>query len=370
MYLRDGNWIIEFYHNGVRYKHALGKGISKTVAKERAEKFRQEVREGKHQEKARRITFEKFAEKYLDHARINKRPKSAKRNEVSIKQLTPYFKGQLIGTIHPFQVEQYKKARRDGGASPATVNRDVACLRNMMNCAVDWGHLRVNPLSRVRMIKEDNEKMWVLSPEEEARLLEACEKSPQRGGKEKRYLRDLVEFALNSGMRLDEIFSLQKVNVHVEESFLTVLDSKTHEGRNIPLNETLKEILSRRMEKPGGHVFTNSKGGRLTVLTNAFWNAAEEAGLIREEGGKKIRFRFHDLRHTFGSRLGMGGTDLKSIMEIMGHKSAKVAMRYQHPTSSHKLEAVRNLDKIGKIFTPKVTPEKIRHLKRNVMSIG
>ena len=56
MYLREGNWVVEFWHNGVRFKKALGKGISKTVAKERAEKFRREVREGQHQLKARRIT--------------------------------------------------------------------------------------------------------------------------------------------------------------------------------------------------------------------------------------------------------------------------------------------------------------------------
>ncbi len=149
MYSRNGNWITEFYHQGIRYKKALGAGISKTVAKEREAKFKQEVREGKHQQKARRIKFEVFADKYLDHARINKRPQSARRNEVSIKQLMPFFKGQLIGSINPFQVEQYKKARRDGGASPATVNRDVACLRNMMNIAVNWGYLRIlSPESR------------------------------------------------------------------------------------------------------------------------------------------------------------------------------------------------------------------------------
>ena len=370
MFERNGVFYVELYHEGVRYKKSLGKGISKTVAKERADKFKQEVREGKHQEKSRRITFEKFTEKYLDHARVNKRPKSATRNEVSIKMMEPYFKGQLIGSIHPFAVEQYKKARREGGASPATVNRDVAAFRNMMNMAVEWGYLRVNPLSRVKMIREDNERMWCLSPEEESLLLEECGKSPQHGGKEKRYLRDLVSFALNSGMRLQEIFALLKVHVHLDQNFLIVVDSKTHTGRNIPVNETLKEIIRRRMEKPGDHVFINSRGRKLTVLTNAFWKAGEEAGLIRYEGGKKMRFRFHDLRHTFGSRLGMGGVDLKSIMEIMGHKTAKVAMRYQHPSPSHKLEAVRNLDQIRKIFTPKITPRKIEHLKRKAVSVG
>ena len=82
----------------------------------------------------------------------------------------------------------------------------------------------------------------------------------------------------------------------------------------------------------------------LTVLTNAFWKAIKEAGLIKWDGDKKIRFRFHDLRHTFGSRLGMAGTDLKTIMEIMGHKTHIMAMRYQHPSPDHKLNAVKNLD--------------------------
>ena len=64
-----------------------------------------------------------------------------------------------------------------------------------------------------------------------------------------------------------------------------------------------------------------------------------------DEGKPKIeRFRFHDLRHTFGSRLGMAGADLKTIMEIMGHKTPKMSMRYQHPTPAHKLKAVKKLD--------------------------
>lgn len=368
MYLRNGNFVTEFYHEGIRYKKSLGAGISRTVAKEREGKFKQEVREGKHELKAKRIKFEVFTEKYLDHARVNKRPSSAKRNAASIKQLMPHFKGQLIGSIHPFQVEAYKKARRDGGASPATVNRDVACLRNMMNMAVEWRYIRSNPLSRVKMIPEANEKMWVLSEEEESRLLEECAASPQRGGK--RYLPDLVSFALNSGMRQGEIFDLLKVNIHADQEYLSVVDSKTHEGRAVPLNETLKEIIRRRMEHPGDRVFTTSRGAKLTVLTNAFWYAVKAAGLFRWDGDKKIRFRFHDLRHTFGSRLGMGGVDLKSIMEIMGHKTAKMSMRYQHPSPSHKLEAVRSLDKIGKIFTPKVTPLKKDDLKKMVVSSG
>ena len=103
----------------------------------------------------------------------------------------------------------------------------------------------------------------------------------------------------------------------------------------------------------------------MTVFTNAFWKAVEKADLQRIEidnngKEKKIRFRFHDLRHTFGSRLGMAGTDLKTIMEIMGHKSHRMAMRYQHPAADHKLAAVKILEK----NTSKFTPGKIIDLKK------
>jgi len=112
------------------------------------------------------------------------------------------------------------------------------------------------------------------------------------------------------------------------------------------------------------YILYNSKGGKLTVLTNGFWCAVKKAGLVRIEfkkgEEKEIRFRLHDLRHTFGSRLGMAGTDLKTIMEIMGHKTSKVAMRYQHPMPDHKLEAVKILDRVpSKITTMKKRESRI-----------
>ena len=141
-------------------------------------------------------------------------------------------------------------------------------------------------------------------------------------------------------------------HVHLKEKYIFVSDmiTKNHQSRNVPMNATVENILRRRnVTELGDHVFGNAAGTKLTVLTNAFWKAVDEAHLYRREtvDGKmvKTRFRFHDCRHTFGARLGMNGTDLKSIMEIMGHKTAKAAMRYQHPSPSHKLEAVKSLDK-------------------------
>lgn len=351
MYKRGDKWYSDFCYGGRRYVKSWG-AISKTVAGEKDRKFRTEVAEGKHALRAKRILFETFAEKYLEMARLNKKPQAARRNESSIKMLKPYFEGKLIESIHPFQVEQYKRDRKEKGAAPATINRDVATLRNMLNKAVEWGFLSSNPLIGFKLFKEDNERMWVLTPEEEGKLLGACARSPQ----ERKYLVDLVLFALHSGMRLREILNLRKGQVDLQARHILVTDTKNREPRKVPVNNTLKAVIEcQAVNNPSEYVFCSAEGERITVLTNAFWKAVKDAGLVRNEvqGDKveQVRFRFHDLRHTFGTRLGRAGVDLKTIMEIMGHKSHRVAMRYQHPGADHKLNAVKILDQVPSVST-------------------
>jgi integrase len=343
MYQRGKSWCSDLWYDGKRYQKSWG-NVSKTLAKELENKFRNDIARGKHFPKPKKILFETFADRYLEHARLNKKPSSARRNATSIKMLMPHFERKFISDIHPFMVEQYKRARKGQGVSVATVNRDVATLRNLLNVAVSWGYLKQNPMAGVRLFKENNEKMWVLTPAEEERLLDHCDRSAQRGGK--RYLKDIVLFALHTGMRQAEIFQLKKNHVNLRKRFVVATVTKTYDNRNVPVNDIVAAILRRRLETESEYVFCRADGHRLTVLTNAFWHAVERAGLIQWDGDKKNRFRFHDLRHTFGSRLGMRGTDLKTIMEIMGHKTYVMAMRYQHPAPAHKLAAVKSLEKV------------------------
>lgn len=354
MYKRNESWHSDFWYEGHRYRRSWG-NISKTIAKERERKFRNEVAEGLHRVRVKEIRWEKFTKKYLEFCETNKKPSAAKRNAVSINMLTPHFKGQLLSSIHPFKVEQYKKKRKAAGRAVSTINNDIKTLKNMMVKALQWGHLASDPLSRVRQLREDNEKMWVLTEEEEQKLIEECEKRPQH----QKYLADLVRLALNTGLRLGELQGLQKMNVNLDARSILVTDTKNHENRRVPLNDTAVIVLKRRMKVNGSaYVFSRKNGKPLTVLTNAFWTAVIEAGLYhtsadaegqpvlgKDKKPKIERFRFHDLRHTFGSRLGMAGADLKTIMEIMGHKTPKMSMRYQHPTPDHKLNAVQRLQK-------------------------
>jgi integrase len=349
LFKRGQSWYSRFYFEGLPYVKSHGK-VSKTTALIKDAEFRTEVLEGKYSKKKKRVLFENFAPQYLEFAKTSKKMSSHERNAVSIEMLMPHFSNKYLHEITPFLVEKYRKERKDSGRMPATINRDVSTLNNMFNMAVQWGYLQVNPINRkVKKLKENNEQMWILSPDDEKNLSFHCEARQQHPRK---YLKDLVQFALYTGMREEEIFSLKKINVDMQEGYVHVVDTKNNENRKVPINATVREILNRWLQKTNSdYVFCNGESKKLTVLTHAYLRAVKDAGLERIEivNGKQktIRFRFHDLRHTFGSRLGMAGVDLKTIMEIMGHKTVKVALRYQHPTPSHKLNAVLSLDNYG-----------------------
>jgi integrase len=157
--------------------------------------------------------------------------------------------------------------------------------------------------------------------------------------------------ALHTGMRLSEILDMKKGDVYLRDRYIFVPEStaKNHQSRKVPINDTLAQILQDALKNNHSeYVFPNRQGGPYKAIKNGVWAAVDRAGLVRFEKRngelKKVRFRFHDLRHTFGSRLGMKGVDTKTIMEIMGHRTEKMAMRYQHPTAQHKLQAVKLLD--------------------------
>jgi len=82
------------------------------------------------------------------------------------------------------------------------------------------------------------------------------------------------------------------------------------------------------------YVFTY-KGRPVKEIKSAFETALKRAEITK--------YRLHDLRHTFASRLVMNGVDLVTVQELLGHKSIVMTKRYSHPTPEHKKKAVELL---------------------------
>lgn len=226
-------------------------------------------------------------------------------------------------------------------------NRELSFLRHVYSMAITWGKATENPVKQVKFAREQNARMRILTDEEERSLLAQC--GPQ--------LRPLVITALHTGFRASELLSLTWEDVDLRRRAVAVRAAyaKNGESRSVPMNEvltaTLKEV---KINSPASvYVFCSRKNTPYRSFRSAFERAVRQAELTD--------LTFHDLRHTFASRLIMAGVDLPTVQDLMGHKDIKMTLRYTHLSSDHKQRAVSALESFGQ-KVPSIFPT--QHPKR------
>jgi integrase len=334
MHIREenGKYVLDYYvkQDGVlkrrEERYETKKQAELTMAKRRVEIF-----EGRFDVKrAPRVRFEEMAAKYMDWARVNKR--SWDRDELSLKHLAKEFGGKRLDQVSAFQVERYKSRRR-AEVAPATVNRELACLRHVFSKAIAWGLAGDNPVRKVKLFREDNQRLRFLTVEEFKNLVACC---PE-------HLRPLVIAAFHTGMRRGELLRLQWVDVDFQHGLIHVRDSKNGTGRRIPMNGVVAETMRTLKGNAAAaeHVFRlppKMGGGPLKDPRWGFEEAVRRAGLEQ--------VCFHTIRHSFASHLVMRGVNLKAVQELMGHKTFAMTLRYAHLSPAHAMDAVRSLEGI------------------------
>ena len=199
-----------------------------------------------------------------------------------------------------------------------------------------WGKATSNPVKGVKLLKEDNKRLRYLEKEEIVKLLANC----------RQHLKPIVILALNTGMRRGEILNLKWRDVDIKRDVIYLLNTKSGEKREQPINEQVKTALIRTRKHPQSpYVFYKKDGSPIGDIKKSFFTALIKSGINN--------FRFHDLRHTFASHLVMSGVDLNTVRELMGHKSIEMTQRYAHLSPNHKKRAVDILNKrMDTIWTP------------------
>ena len=322
-------YYIDYYDGrGRRVRERVG--TSKTLAEIALKKRKVQIAEGRFLDIKRKpkITLKELIEIYLrEYAEPNK--KSYKTEIPRANNLLSYFgNSRLVVEITPLDIEKYKSSRKEK-AKPATVNRELAFLKHVFTKGIEWGKVYDNPVKMVKLFKEDNTRLRFLSQDEIIRLVDFTQGQ----------LKAIVITALNTGMRRSEILNLKWKDVNFDTGFITVLNSKGGDKREIPLSNTLEKSLRNVLRYVGSeYVFNNRNGKPVKCFRRSFRATLKLAGITD--------FRFHDLRHTFASHLVMRGTDIKTIQELLGHKTLKMTLRYSHLSPDHKRRAMKNIDTI------------------------
>ena len=325
----------------IRYSDATGrirreKAGLKQTAETLYRKRKTEVLQGKKLPETRRrvVSFEELAKDALAYSKAHKRSYD---DDVSrMERLKSWFGDRQAEGITPGEMERrLAESAQEEKWAPATANRYRALLSLTYRLGIRNGKVSTNPARLVRHRQENNARIRWLTIEEEKKLRKVLEAE---------HAEHLPEFdlALNTGLRLSEMYWLTWENVDLERRMLTVPRSKNGEKRHVPLNNAARGALERL--RPGddatGWIVLNTQGERLTGPRYWFEPAIREA---------KIRdFHWHDLRHTFASRLIMAGVDLRTVQELMGHKTIAMTCRYAHLAPTYQLAAVERLTDVNR----------------------
>jgi len=327
LYRRGKTFWFSIQYQGKRIQQSLNTD-NKRLAEKIFAKMLTETVEGNYFEtaKLKRITFDEMVDKYLsEHEK--------QRDARTCKMLKTFFSGYVLSQITSKIVAEYR-AKRLKRVKPATVYQELALLRRMFNVAIkEWEWLRENPVSKLSFsVGNKNARDRWLTSEEEKRLIDAAT-NPW-------WLRNLLIVALHTGMRRGEILNLKWTDVDFRRKTVAVVKSKNDEKRTIPMSETLYvTLVNVKVKDISGRVFPISGWS----LRQAFDKTVAKAGIDD--------FRFHDLRHTFATRLVQNGVDLYKVKELLGHKTISVTMRYAHHYPESLRSSVEILDKCYKSAT-------------------
>lgn len=294
------------------------------------------------------ISFKDYCEKYLKEIEM-RNLKSRKMIELAVrKRFIPFFGDMTLSSITTGKVKDYileRKSTKARGKNQAVTNSslniELSYLRTIFNSGIEEEEYAIqkNPVKSALFLKDDRKKKdKVLTVEEEEKLLSASIS----------HLRPIIICAINTGMRKSEVSTLEWKNVDLKQRTITVTaeHSKNGKPREIPINtillEELKVLKANNGHSPFVFVYEKKRGDIRPVgdFKIAWMKAIEKAGISN--------FTFHQLRHTFASRLAEQGVHPFQAKKILGHSSIDMTEWYSHFNQKQLLEAVEKVNGNGK----------------------
>ena len=242
----------------------------------------------------------------------------------NLRGIASFFNGEE--EVTPTRVMDYVISRRSDGATPATINRELTIMKQLFRFAKLREYIAEDPTKSIRLESGMARRTRHITKEEELLLINCAVD----------WLQPIIQFAASTGMRRGEIVGLKKSDIDLENRCATIRTSKNGEPRVIPLSRRALEAVAKAMSITE-NVF-GGKGGWQLRVANLEYNFR---AAVRRSGLNDLRF--HDLRHTFATRLVQSGADIYAVQRLLGHKSLEMTSRYAH----HDVESLRRAIDIG-----------------------
>jgi integrase len=357
LYKRGNVWWFKFRFEGQVIRESANT-TSKTLARdaERARRRELETAVNRIPKRERMPLFSVAAREWLK-TKQTLAPKSVERFEHHVTTLCQEFGGKLVCDIKADDIAALQRKRTAEGKAGRTVNYEVGVLRQILKARGLWGSMS----DRVKSLRERHDAGRSISREDESKLATAIStcRSPA--------MLPVFILAIDTGLRASEVRSLRRKDLSLEWSdgvivagHLTVPKSKTEAGtgRMVPLTRRVCGALTlwlSRFPEAGqdSYVFPRHKvglGGR--TRAPRVWGVKLDEPIgewkktwerVRRLAG--LDYRWHDLRHTFITRLAENpNVSEETIRALAGHVSRRMLERYSHIRTRAKQDAIRTLE--------------------------
>lgn len=277
---------------------------------------------------------------------------------------------QAINTISPFQFQEFfKELRLHGGKNhqgiaPRTINSIRQMLKQSFTDAINFGLLVKNPLTSTKALSTEPTRMHVITKEQANKLISVALRHS-------RFQWIIIVLALETGMRIGEIFGLEWSNINFEKKTLLVEKTVVSTTKGKLIKPIGKNKFSRRTINLSDHTIESLKRFKLWLKAASIrtgysydksnWLLPNPKGEPRSpnsftshkfkdllaEAGIDNAFRVHDMRHTHATLLLEAGVNVKVVSERLGHASTRITLDlYAHVLKTMQAAAVDALNKM------------------------
>jgi integrase len=317
-------WWIKLHHSGKIVQRSTGT-TDKVKAQEYHDRLKASLWEQERLGTRPRYSWQQAAGRWIEETSH----KATHKDDIAkLKWLHSILGGLMLDEVTLDVIARIKEARLKE-ASKSTANRFLALVRAILKRAVDeWDWLEKAP--KIKLFKEAEGRIRFITPEQVQVLLRELPA----------HQKDMVLFALQTGLRQANVVKLEWSQVNLEQGHMWVnaAQSKNRKPIAVPLNREALAVLHRQLGKHPARVFTFAGKPIVNANTRAWRKALKRSGI--ED------FRWHDLRHTWASWHRMQGTPTHELQQLGGWKTGAMVERYAHLAPDHLANAAARLDSV------------------------
>lgn len=338
LYQRNGIYWARFKVRGHEYRSSL-RTRSEAIAERRLKALKQQIEDQAYFGASDPVAWEAAVVSWASAwGRLGIKPRTGARYAQSLACVRPWLDGKQVHAIDNALLKQIVSARAKHGITNATIRRDMTAISSVLGHCCDEGWIENNSAKTMDRGRFKERKAKIILPR-----LESIAQVLAEGGR----LLDMAELSQESGMRQEEIASLEHDRVDRKRMTAILEDTKGNAVRVVPLTSKAIEIIDRQprhfKEK---WVFWHGNGQRFHNVDTSFYALVKRVARKAAQDGRDFRrFRFHDMRHFFAvAYLKERRGGIYDLQQVLGHKSVKTTEGYlDHLAPDEKWAAIHGV---------------------------